>query len=329
MIVVGLLTVALAADMRLEHIFTIPNHSSYSVVIDPVTRNFAFTDGSGMTYLVHFNSRRVIKLDDGEIDPEQIDCGARLVTLFVRRPEPKSVTFELASGKRLGVAPGFTKRVGRLFQAKSDLYDVTGKVVHSSSDLGRIVWDGKRRLAIVRHHDHRAERKDIVEVLPGWKHGRRVFLSDNALSFDRVVGNPDLGPFAIFEQSNRTTYTTGLFTKNLSPIAVAGMVAITDISDRGILGNKQASDLNGSNLYNDGGFCLDSATGKTLWETKSVGKWFGSTVISGLTLLNGQTGESIGRIVTPPHALNWLGRHEDTVFYSLRGGGIAAYRIKG
>lgn len=329
----SVLLTAQALNVDLQHAFTLSTYTAYDVVIDPKTYNFAFTDSKNVTYHVEYMKKKVTRLCEGQI-AEQIDCGARLLSVLTRGDNPKTLTFSMATGKLVGSVPGRMHRVGKLIQGKSEILDLQGKVVHRYATqygkptpdyIGRLIWDGKRRLAIVGRDDQPNDTKDVVEILPGWKKGKRAWLSDFAMSFDGLVGNPDVGPFAIFEASNRTRRTTGLFTKDLKRLG-GEMIAITDISKQGILGNKLKADMTGSNLLIDKGFCL-TPSGKQRWEGPAVGKWFGSGVLTGRTYL--RNGKPVGKVVTPPGASSIIGHQESLFLCNMKNGGIGVYRYKG
>ena len=49
-------------SLDLQQAFTIPERSASSVVIDPKTFNFAFTDSGNVTYHVTYLTKKVTKL---------------------------------------------------------------------------------------------------------------------------------------------------------------------------------------------------------------------------------------------------------------------------
>jgi len=312
-------------QVSVERLFVVPGFSSYSATVDPVTKNFAFSVEGGQTYLVDFKSKKARALGPGRIDAGQIDCGVGLVTVFNPDPEPKSDTYRLSDGKLVGSTAGFGKRVGRLFQSPGRVLDLNGKTIHRDPSMGGIIWDGKRRIAI-KSRGTKSEEKDVVELLAGWKPGKKAFLSNNALSFDRIVGNPDTGSFAIYEKSNRTTQVTGIFTRDFKRIG-GGSVGVTSISSYGILGSYLKSDIAGANLIFDGAFCLNSTTGTVLWKGKASGRWVGAKVVAHDLVIDRKTGKDVARIIYPDDLESVIATEGDIVIARVRGGGIGAYRI--
>lgn len=175
--------------------------------------------------------------------------------------------------------------------------DGWGKSKGTLPYTGIPIWDSsRRRLFLIGKGDKPNDTKEIVEMVgDGWQKGNRVWLSDYAMGFDGIVGDPDIGPFAVFEASNRARYLTGLFRWDLSRIKTDAL-DVADIGPLGILSIRGTRD-GLQNIQPTELVCLDPRSGKVVWRNSKnlQGKWDGDRVRSGLVLLDGKTGRGLRR----------------------------------
>lgn len=138
------------------------------------------------------------------------------------------------------------------------------------------------------------------------------------MGFDGLVGNPDQGSFAIFEASNRTRQVTGIYTKDLKRIGGDKPLEVTNIGPRGILARLLKYNEQWCRYEVQGAVCLDPATGRELWRGQHAGRWFGSYVLDGDTVVDGRSGRTVGRLGIPPRFDRIFGSVGNRVFVNRR-----------
>lgn len=279
-------------------------------------------------------TRKVVPMGVGSFNP-QIDCGLGLATVHRRNPTTRASTgdtYEVATGKHLSTVKGWPERVGRLVMTRDEKLQsrtytdaVTGQVL--KAPVGEPIWATPKRWLFIIGEDghHPNDKKGVVDVaLRTLQELKRVHLSDYAMTFDGIVGNPETGAFAVFEASNRTRYCTGVFRSDLT--RVPGKFSyVTDISKHGIL--DRDAKVEGS--IDDGGttiICSDPQTGKVRWRavTKQPGKWVGGNVLAFDRLLDGKTGKSLGKLKLP----QLLGLSPDGSFVGIEGKSLVVGQIR-
>ncbi len=292
-------------------------------------------------------TRKVVPMGVGSFNP-QIDCGLGLTTVHRRNPTTRASTgdtYEVATGKHLSTVKGWPERVGRLVMTRDEKLQsrtytdaVTGEVMWQESlrngateslraPVGEPIWaTPKRWLFIIGEEGrHPNDKKGVVDVaLRTLQELKRVHLSDYAMKFDGIVGNPETGAFAVFEASNRGRYCTGVFRSDLTRVP-GKFFYVTDISKHGILSlDGKADDYGNSNFT--GMICADPQTGKVRWRaaSKQPGKWVGGNVLAGDELLDGKTGKSLGKLKLP----QLLGLSQDGKFVGVDGRRLVGGRIR-
>lgn len=256
----------------------IAGQNPQSTYVDSISGNVAWVQPHEGVVLYRTGSKKLVKLAKGDISPGQIDCGAGLISVYVsdaKNQGRKTLTFRMKDGVKVGEIDGRYERRGRLIQTPTGIADLNGKVLHPFSDI--LVWDGPQKLAI---SSPSSEKKQLGWLNASWKQGKPVPLSENSMHFDGIMGNPEKGPFAVFEATNRTREVAGIFTKGLREIGPKTPTEVTDISPKGIVGyHLKYSDHNAENVQGDS-FCLDPKTGKSIWKGKYAGKWVGNNLVS-------------------------------------------------
>lgn len=220
--------------------------------------------------------------------------------------------------------------------------DLNGKVLYRGAKpmygksvpgyIGNLIWDGKRKLALIGQNNMPNDKKDVVEILPGWKKGKRSWLSDYAFGFNKIIGNPDTGTFAIYEESSRTEVCTGVFTKDLRRL-MSGNLVVTDIGPGGVLACRTKSNYQLGEFQSSGkAFCMDCNTGKIKWfgPNLSSGFWMGDYVISGQNkILDGKTGYVVGNVPKHPSGFKREYGHDRDMFSAVtKNDKLAVYQLK-
>lgn len=293
-------------------------------------------------------TRKVVPMGAGSFDEPQIDCGLGLATVHRHNSTTKTSTgdtYDVATGKHLSTVTGWPKRVGRLvmtrdekLQCKTFTDAVTGEVMWQESlrseatetlraPVGEPIWaTPKRWLFIIGEEGrHPNDKKGVVDVaIRTLQELKRVHLSDYAMKFDGIVGNPETGAFAVFEASNRSRICTGVFRSDLTRVP-GKFFYVTDISKHGILSLDGKSDDYGNSNFT-GMICADPQTGKVKWRSasKSPGKWVGGNVLVFDRLLDGKTGKSLGKLKLP----ELLGLSQDGKFVGVDGRTLVGGRIR-
>jgi hypothetical protein len=293
-------------------------------------------------------SKKVVPMGAGSFDEPQIDCGLGLATVHRHNPTTKTSTgdtYDVATGKHLSTVTGWPTRVGRLvmtrdekLQRKTFTDAVTGEVMWQESlrseatetlraPVGEPIWaTPKRWLFIIGEEGrHPNDKKGVVDVaIRTLQELKRVHLSDYAFGFDGIVGNPETGPFAVFEGSNRGSFCTGVFRSDLTRVP-GKYFYVTDISKHGILDRDATVRENRDPEFHTI-ICADVKTGKVNWRapSKVPGTWVGANVLAGDQLLDGKTGKSLGILKLP----KLLGLSQDGTFMGVDGRTLVGGRIR-
>ncbi len=344
------LTSVVLIKPRWEQVMLIdfPNKNYFgSASYDPTSKNVMYVNdvanGSWDAFLYLSSQNRYVKLGICHGGGNQFDNGAGLFDTVSSHKDPRTRNFvRYSDGKRVGSVPrrDGTMRIGSVLQTEQDFTDLNGKLLwrgvppsfekSTPGYLGRLIWNGTRRFAIIGKNDMPSDVKEVVEILPSWKKGKRVWLSDYAMGFSGIVGNPDTGAFAVFEESNRSRICTGVFSRDLRRL-ISGNVNITDIGPLGILGHRVKLLEYGDTEMAGKPFCLDGVTGKVLWHSQKGYSmyWKGDKVICGNNVLDGKTGKVIGRVPSPPtNFKQQFGFFQDTFVAFTRDNRIAVYQLK-
>ena len=298
------------------------NGLSFSARYDTHSKNIVVTydlpNGVWETYIYLSSQKRYVGLGRSHAVGNQFDNGADLFDTVSDSIAPRTRNFvQYSDGKKIGSVrfQESVVRIGSVLQANQDITDLNGNLLIRCAQpvfgkstpgyLGRLIWSGTRRLAIIGKNDIPSDVKEVVEILPSWKKGKRVWLSDYAMGFSEIIGNPDTGAFAVFEESNRSKICTGVFSRDLREY-----------------GNSEiAGKL----------FCLDGTTGKAKWHSQAdfSAYWLGDKVISGQNILDGKTGRVIGRVPWPPtNFKQQFGFYKNTFVACTRDNRIAVYQLK-
>lgn len=266
--------------------------------------------------------QRLVSIGAGYLTSQQSDCGLGLA--MVHRFDKTSHTefsdfYELSSGKLKSSVKGRAERVGLLVitynGAKDTTYTdaLTGRKLFDrnvrdkgtgnlSPQFRSPIWITKSRwlFLVGKPGQPNSDSKDVAEIDPNTLLVKQcAHLSDVARGFDKIVGNPELGAFAIFESSNRSRECTGVFQKDLTRIPGL-FFYVSDITEHGILHRGFIP-----NEYTDPTFksviCADIKTGNTKWTvpTSASGRWIGEDVLISNSIYDGETGEFRGRIELP------------------------------
>ena len=345
---VAAVAIALAAGPSVHKLFEVSlpeNYPMSDTVVDAATMNVAWravdSNGKPQVYLLLLSKRKILSLSPGGVSRSQNDCGAGLLSVEVgdgRQQARRTLVFRMKDGSKVSEVRGHRRRVGKLFHDVA-ISDLNGKVLFVPGEpeygkpnptyMGRLIWDGNRRLAIIGVGDMPNDNKDVVEIRPNWTKGKRVNLSGFAFGFEKLVGNPDEGPFAVFESSNRSTFTTGIFTKDLRRIGPGPREAlsVTDVGPNGILA-LNLKYVEGANDYVDNGaVCLDAKTGKLKWRGKYAGTWLGRHVLAGLTIADGRTGRRRGTLkLAKPGGI--VAKSGDLLFVQTPKMELVVYRVR-
>ena len=351
---------------RFQTLFELPLLSQGRVTFgpfDPVTKNITFTTpdarGNSRLFLLQFMQKRITYLGITKDIFQQNDCGVGVFEV-TRPPKGDSYRFfhRFIDGKQVGGLAWHSedRRVGLAIQQKDKIVDLQGKILAENvsppppqSDpafLGPLIWNGKRRLSIVGRGDTTGDVKDVVELDRNWKKGNRHWLSDYAMTYTKLVGNPDLGSFAVFEDSNRSSLTTAIYNNSFKRIwggnhdAMSGdHMYVSDVGPNGIV--TSMTFLSGANEYIGTGevLCLDSNTGKVKWRGKLSGKWFGNNLIAylsdatkpnlwpGLPIVSGKTGKVIGKMPQVPKGFLYAAADGNYCYSVSKSNSIVVYRM--
>lgn len=276
----------------------------------------------------------------------QYDCN---LGLFSYRREDSTDTIDVSTGRRLSSIPAHGVRVGTLLpvpdfdERSTTFYDVrTGKVVAKRDSgtgdskiqllpyVGEPIWDTpKKRIFIVGKGNRSNDVKDIVEMKPGtFEILKRTFLSGFAMSFDGIRGNPETGPFVVYECTNRSRHPNGVYAQDLTRLEV-DVSAVSDAGPHGLLVQKgswpEFRDLKVSETR-----CF-SPTGKLKWKSQRFlnCKWAGSYALSDRNVLDAATGQFLGSFDLPKGRFSMRWKDDWTFcFSSTSPPRIEAYRLK-
>ena len=292
--------------------------------------------------------RKVVPMGEGSFGEPQIDCDLGLATVQRYNPTTKTETgetYSLSTGKLLSTVTGRPKRVGRFVMTRDSKFDldtwtdaVTGKVLWQGEAVYRgpmterppprsPIWITPKRWLLINGKGGQlaSDKKDVVDVQPGtWKELQRSYLSDHAMWFDGIIGDPESGTFAVFEATSRSSHSTGIFRSDLTRVP-GRFLNVTDITQYGILDREGKPMMNGDIDF-DTIVCADATTGKVKWRasSKEPGRWVGSNVLTGDRLLNGKTGRLLGKLKLP--RLLAVGR--DGTFVGIDGETLVGGRIR-
>lgn len=304
---------------------------------------------SGKSRIFWFDprQRKVVPMGEGSFGELQIDCSLGLATVQRYEPATKTETgetFDLATGQRLSTVMNRPKRVGRLVITRDVSQNVTtysdavtGKVlwqedtwnrgtVKLKAPLGVPIWVTSKRWLFIIGEDGQPhnDKKGVVDVEPDTrKELKRTHLSDFAMGFAGIVGNPETGSFAVFEASNRGRYCTGVFRSDLTRVPVQ-FLDVSDITEHGILGREGSVTMTGDPDLNTL-VCADAVTGKVMWKSsiKELGVWVGRNVLVGDVLLDGKTGKNLGKLKLP----KLIGVGNEGKFVGIEGQSLVGGRI--
>jgi hypothetical protein len=292
--------------------------------------------------------RRVLPMGEGSFDEPQIDCELGLATVHRYNPKTKKSlgeTYDLATGKNLSTVMGRPTRVGRLVMTTDSKPDrkiytdaVTGEALWQEARWGQgnealrapvgvPIWATPQRWLFIIGEDGIPlnDRKGVVDIgIRTLKELKRVPLSDYAMAFDGIVGNPESGPFAVFESTSRSRHCSGVFRSDMTRIP-GKFHFVTDISKNGIL-DREATAREFRDPEFTGIVCADVQTGKVRWRasTKEPGKWVGAHVLAGDRLLDGKTGRTLGQLKLP----TLLGISHDGKFVGIEGRMLVGGQIR-
>lgn len=295
--------------------------------------------------------RKVVPLGEGGFGESQIDCELGLATVQRYHEWTKTVTgetYSLATGKILCTVSGRSKRVGQLVMTWDSNPRMDERVTTYTDALtGRLLWKEaltnstaakimapigipiwgtpKRWLFIIGLRAAFDDKKGVVEIdRKTLQEIKRVHLSDLAMGFAGIVGNPERGAFGVFESANRSRQCTGIFRSDLS--RVPGFFSHpSDISQFGILDRRGKEEM-----YRDIEFnsivCADATTGKLKWKasSKEPGRWVDGNVLTGDRVLSGKTGRSLGKLKLP----KLLAIGQDGAFVGIQGLTLVGGRIR-
>jgi hypothetical protein len=306
----------------------VPTKGPMKVVqYDSETNNLAFTtptvEGKSNLYLLQNKERRVIDLGQINYVFGKVDCQDGILGIGRLSTGPDRIYFHrMTDGFKVGEMPWNEKkrRIGKAVQDHDQIVDLNGRLIVTSPTppydkplnayLGVLIWNGKRKLSIVGRGDVPSDIKDVVELDSQWKKTKRHWMSDYAMAFDSVVGNPDSGAFAVYERNSRDNAFPALFNRDLKRIGSTDM-SIIDISPKGVMVDMlkpTALDWVSTGEYR----CLNPSTGKVVWKGKTFGMWFGNNLVAnmlrfnqpdqwnGQPILSGQTGKLIGKMPMEP-----------------------------
>lgn len=276
----------------------------------------------------------------------QHDCN---LGLFSYHRSDSIDTMDVATGRRLSSIKAHSVRVGTLltvsdFEERStSFYDVrTGKLVakrdsgygdstgQSLPYVGEPIWDTPRkRIFVVGQNNRSNDVKDVVEMKPGtFEILKRTFLSGFAMGFDGIVGNPETGPFVVYECTNRSRHPNGVYAQDLTRLEV-DVSAVSDAGPHGLLVQKASwpefRDLKVSETR-----CF-SPTGKLKWKSQRFlnCKWAGSYALSDRNVLDAATGQFLGSFDLPKGRFSMRWKDDWTFcFSSTSPPRIEAYRLK-
>lgn len=178
------------------------------------------------TYWFDIPNQRFRVLSPAVPDSVLFELGRETISFTV---EDVTRTFDLKTGllkattptitiKKRGLTTPIKSRQIRIYDARANRYLIP-KPATIPAKLGSLIWDTpKRRLSIFRKNEQ-TDYKEIVEWEPGsFKEIARAPASYYVEGFNRVVGNPEAGPFAIYFSSNREPRLTGAFGPKLTLI---------------------------------------------------------------------------------------------------------------
>lgn len=281
-----------------------------------------FQYGEEVVFWFDGQSRKLFPIGDGHVDESQIDCGFGLATIhryYRSSMAQSSETYSLTSGKLISTVKGRAWRVGHILISGSGedvhkYFDAfTSKLilekrrgnddpVKAIASLRTPIWISKKTWLFLISEEGKphSDSKDVAELDPKTLMVRkRTPLSGLARGFDKIVGNPEIGPFAIFESTNRSSECTGVFQRDLSSIP-GNYTYVTDISANGILhrGFKPREYIEPIFISV---ICADIKTGDQKWvvQSSSSGHWIKQDVLIGNSVYDGTTGKLRGRLKMP------------------------------
>lgn len=274
-LVCALLAVAAGSRLHLDCTFQLEGKTYASDFFSDLGHGKLYYSDYASRHVLEFEvaTKRTRKLGFGQLK-EGTDSGLGLLTYASYDSTTRISNVILFNPVKGEIFRGdsTTTRIGRLLWA----FDRSFKVVNREKsavetldaklyDRRRLwlapVWIGPKRWIWTKGGDS----KDLVEVVPGTERiVRSVHLSDYAMGPEGVVGNPEVGAFAVIESNNRTEMTTGIFNSHLKRIGPKALQAL-DISRTRILAVTAT--------FDQAGYChpkelvaLDSESGRTLWK---------------------------------------------------------------
>lgn len=265
----------------------------------------------------------VRRLSAGTFTIPHHDCNQCLVSILEYdhwANEEYTKVYDLRTGSFLNSVPGRAYRVGSLLvrwdeegSTQSYFDSRTGKRVWQGNmyddrnkafppPVGTPVWITPTRgiFLIDRSDKSNPSAKDIVDVDVGtWKQAKKSWLSDFSMAFDKLVGNPEVGTFAIYEKTNRSTQVTGIFRRDLQRLPL-DLLSVSDIGPKGVLGLAGENNESGYPQYK-GIVCADASTGRIRWVSplKAPARWAGEYAVTGTKVLNAGSGAIIGQFEYP------------------------------
>jgi hypothetical protein len=251
----------------------------------------------------------------------QEDCRLGIASLYSLQTKV-TTNFEVKTGKPLSQTFSSMERVGRLAVERYEplekvdsndqprVFDVLngrelatiGRFWSSENYIGDPAWDnGKVRLfaSIPMIEGQPKDGIELHRMKPGtFERVESVLFTTYAFGFDRIVGNPSEGNFAVQYSSNRWAYHTTL-TKELkkTPFQVD---RVLDIDSKGVLGKMivEQHEFGDPSLGPVG--CWDPMTGQKLWQLdkpepyKSL--WLDKYALIERELRDPKTGAVVGKL---------------------------------
>jgi len=322
---------------------------------DPQTSNVAFTTpalaGKSNLYLLQNKERRVLSLGLINYVFGRVDCLDGILGIGQLATGSNRIYFyRMTDGLKIGEMLWNDKkrRIGKIVQDGEQIVDLNGRLIvkNPTPDFGKplaaylgiLIWNGQRRLSIVGRGDVPNDAKDVVELSGDWKKGNRHWMSNYAMVFDHVLGNPDTGAFAVFERNSRDSVIAAIYTKDFKRIPGDTFNAIS-IGPNGIICCNQR--LTGSNeLAGTGEFlCLDANSGALKWRGKQAGSWFGDYLIAnvfqsstldfwpGQAIISGKTGKVIGKMPMEPKGMLVSGKDGNYCYSVSKSNSLMVYRM--
>jgi hypothetical protein len=263
-------------------------------------------------------SSKEVKQLKGYLSRYQQDCGVGLAVIESEKRD-LSQTIDVATGRVLSEIDTPIRRTGILgFEESLDgrqeglrLFDVrTGDVLrsvgaypHRKLYIGAPAWDDGHLRMYVRQAtkpDGSWTDGQVLMRMKGrtFEPDKEVLLFSAALGFDKIIGNPNSGHFAVeFSNNRRASFTT--YSNDL--VATKHQVDhVLDVSRWGVLGRMLTKENEDTDPELGRVGCWNPDTGKLLWQAKheSAGRsvWLASSALVGSEVCHPVTGEVIATV---------------------------------